>query len=405
MFSSVEKLVLEITSQMIEWRRLFHQYPELGFEEVKSAHKIKGLLNEWGFEVTTGVGKTGVVGFLDNGSDFTLGLRFDMDALPIAEVSHLPFSSQHPGIMHACGHDGHMTIGLGVAYVLAKLRNRIQGNIKMIFQPAEEGLGGATAMIADGVLESPSVDAILGMHIWPELDSGTVGVRKGTIMAAADRFSISLSGSGGHGGQPHLAVDPITITAEVIEGLQKIVSREVAPTEPVVISIGSLHGGTAFNIIPHRVELTGTIRTANEDVRTHVLQRIEEKVHAIVRGNNARCDIDFERCFYQTFNDEHLVDNFRSTIVETWGPETLVDLAAPTMTGEDFSEYQRLIPGLYFFVGTRNEEKGLTFPIHHEKYSIDESVLGFGVEVMVHAALNVIGKGEVRKERVHDYHS
>jgi amidohydrolase len=299
--------------------------------------------------------------------------------------------------MHACGHDGHMAVGLGAAYVLAKLRHRIHTNIKMIFQPAEEGLGGAKAMIDDGVLENPSVDAILGMHIWPELDSGTVGVRQGTIMAAADRFYIALSGSGGHGGQPHLAVDPITITAEVIEGLQKIVSREVAPTEPVVISIGSVHGGTAFNIIPHRVELTGTIRTADEAVRSRVLQRMEEKVRAIVKGNNARCDISFERCFYQTFNEANLVESLRSTVIETWGPETLVDLKAPTMTGEDFSEYQRLIPGLYFFVGTRNEEKGLTFPIHHEKYGIDEGVLGFGVEVMVNAALNVVQKGGHQK--------
>lgn len=397
MFSSVQQHVREILPQMIEWRRFFHQYPELGFEEVKSAHKISTLLKEWGFEITTGVGKTGVVGFLDNGRDFTLGLRFDMDALPICEATDLPFGSQHPGIMHACGHDGHMTVGLGVACVLAKLRHRIDGNIKMIFQPAEEGLGGAIAMIADGVLRNPPVDAILGMHIWPELESGTVGVRKGTIMAAADRFAISLSGSGGHGGQPHLAVDPITVTAEVIEGLQKIVSREVAPTDPVVISIGSVHGGTAFNIIPHRVEITGTIRTADEGVRTHVLQRIEQKVRAIVKGNNARCDIDFERCFYQTFNNEQLVDDFRSTVVKAWGPEILVDLAAPTMTGEDFSEYQRLIPGLYFFVGTRNEAKGLTFPIHHEKYSIDEGILGFGVEVMVNAALNVVKKGGSQK--------
>lgn len=397
MFTSVQKHVLEVIPQMIEWRRYFHQYPELGFEEVMSAQKIAALLEEWGYEVTRGVGKTGVVGFLDNGGDFTLGLRFDMDALPISEATDLPFCSQHPGVMHACGHDGHMAVGLGVAYVLAKLRESIQGNIKMIFQPAEEGLGGARAMIDDGVLENPTVDAILGMHIWPELESGTVGVRKGTIMAAADRFYISLSGSGGHGGQPHLAVDPITITAEVIEGLQKIVSRETAPTEPVVISVGSVHGGTAFNIIPHRVEITGTIRTADETVRSHVLQRIEEKVYAVVKGNNASCDLEFERCFYQTFNDERLVESFRSTVMNSWDPATLVDLESPTMTGEDFSEYQRLIPGLYFFVGTRNEEKGLTFPIHHERYSIDEGVLGFGVEVMVQAALNVVQEGGSQK--------
>ena len=397
MFSLVQKHVLEITPQMIEWRRFFHQYPELGFEEVKAADKISLLLKEWGYEVTTGIGETGVIGFLNNHSDFTLGLRFDMDALPITEATDLPFKSKHAGIMHACGHDGHMSVGLGVAYVLAQLKQSILGNIKVIFQPAEEGLGGARAMIADGVLENPKVDVILGLHIWPELDSGTVGVRPGTIMAAADRFDIALYGSGGHGGQPHLAVDPITLSAEVIEGLQTIVSREVAPTQPVVISIGSIHGGTAFNIIPNRVELTGTIRTADEAVREHVLKRIEDKVQAIVRGNNASCDIHFKRCFYQTFNDRRLVDEFRSTVIALWGAETLVDLQAPTMTGEDFSEYQRVIPGLYVFVGTRNEDKGLTFPIHHEKYSIDEDILGFGVEVMVEAALNIIRKGGLEK--------
>jgi amidohydrolase len=393
MFSSVQKHVLEITPQMIEWRRFFHEYPELGFEEVKAAEKIGSLLREWGYEVTTGIGKTGVIGFLNNNSDFTLGLRFDMDALPITEATDLPFSSKHAGIMHACGHDGHMSVGLGVAYVLAQLKQSISGNIKVIFQPAEEGLGGALAMIEDGVLENPKVDVILGLHIWPELDSGTVGVRPGTIMAAADKFEITLYGSGGHGGQPHLAIDPITLSAEVIEGLQTIVSREVAPTEPVVISIGSVHGGTAFNIIPNQVELTGTIRTADEAVRERVLKRIEEKVQAIVKGNNASCDIHFKRCFYQTFNDDSLVEEFRSTVIDSWGAETLVDLKAPTMTGEDFSEYQRVIPGLYVFVGTRSEAKGLTFPIHHEKYSIDEDVLDFGVEVMVKATLNLLKKG------------
>lgn len=393
MFSSIQNHVREITPRMIEWRRFFHEYPELGFEEVKAAAKISSLLTEWGFEVTSNVGKTGVIGLLDNGSDFTLGLRFDMDALPITEETDLPFQSKHSGVMHACGHDGHMSVGLGVAYVLAQLKDRIPGNIKMIFQPAEEGLGGAKAMIADGVLDNPRVDSILGLHIWPELDSGVVGVRKGTIMAAADRFNISLYGYGGHGGQPHLAVDPIMISAEVIQGLQKIVSREVAPTEPVVISLGSVHGGTAFNIIPNRMELTGTIRTADETIREHVLKRIEEKVQAIVKGNNANCDIAFERCFYQTYNDGSLVDALRSTVLDLWGAEKLVDLKAPTMTGEDFSEYQRIIPGLYFFVGTRNEGRGLTYPIHHEKYSIDEDVLGFGVEVMVNVALNVCKEG------------
>lgn len=393
MFSSIQNHVREITPRMIEWRRFFHEYPELGFEEVKAAAKISSLLTEWGFEVTSNVGKTGVIGLLDNGSDFTLGLRFDMDALPITEETDLPFQSKHSGVMHACGHDGHMSVGLGVAYVLAQLKDRIPGNIKMIFQPAEEGLGGAKAMIADGVLDNPRVDFILGLHIWPELDSGVVGVRKGTIMAAADRFNISLYGYGGHGGQPHLAVDPIMISAEVIQGLQKIVSREVAPTEPVVISLGSVHGGTAFNIIPNRMELTGTIRTADETIREHVLKRIEEKVQAIVKGNNANCDIAFERCFYQTYNDGSLVDALRSTVLDLWGAEKLVDLKAPTMTGEDFSEYQRIIPGLYFFVGTRNEVRGLTYPIHHEKYSIDEDVLGFGVEVMVNVALNVCKEG------------
>lgn len=393
MFSSVQKHILEITPQMVEWRRFFHEHPELGFEEVMAAEKISALLKEWGYEVTTGIGKTGVIGFLDNESDFTLGLRFDMDALPITEATDLPFSSKHSGIMHACGHDGHMAVGLGIAYVLAQMKQTLPGNVKMIFQPAEEGLGGAQAVIQDGALENPRVDAILGLHIWPELDSGTVGVRPGTIMAAADRFEITLYGSGGHGGQPHLAVDPIALSAQVIEGLQTIVSREVAPTQPVVISIGSIHGGTAFNIIPNHVELTGTIRTADENVREHVLRRMEEKVQAIVKGSNAKCDIRFERCFYQTRNDEKLVQQFRSTVIDSFGAETLIDLDAPTMTGEDFSEYQRVIPGLYVFVGTRNECKGLTYPIHHEQYSIDEEVLSFGVEVMVRAALNVLKEG------------
>lgn len=389
MFSLIQSHVQQIIPRVIEWRRYFHQYPELGFEEFKSGEKIATLLEEWGYQVQRNVAKTGVVGVLDTGSNYTLGLRFDMDALPITEATECPFRSKHPGIMHACGHDGHMAVGLGAAYVLAQIRDRLSANIKLIFQPAEEGLGGAKAMINAGVLDHPKVDAILGMHIWPELEAGTVGVRHGVIMAAADRFEIRINGSGGHGGQPHLAVDPIIIGAEVIDGLQKLVSREVPPTEPVVITIGTFHGGSAFNVIPNEVELTGTIRTTDEEVRSKLLRRIRDKVEAIVKGGNATCAINLQRSFLTTINDDRLVDRFREMILELWPAGTLIDLNAPTMTGEDFSEYQRLVPGLYFFVGTRNEEKGLIYPLHHEQYMLDEDILGFAVEVMVNAAVRM----------------
>jgi len=386
----IKEEVNKINDLIINWRRQLHQYPELAFQERKTAALIAGLLKKWGYQVQEGVGETGVIGLLKEEGAVTIGLRFEMDGLPLTEETNLPYKSRNKGVMHACGHDGHLAIGLGTALVLSRLKERFKGNVKFIFQPAEEGEGGALRLLQEGVLKNPRVDLIVGLHIWPEIEAGKIGVRPGPMMAAADRFDIKIIGNGGHGALPHLTVDPVSITAEIINGLQSLISRETNPNEAVVLSIGSLCGGTAFNVIPTSIKLSGTIRTITEDTRSQLIKRIIEKVRAITASNRGDCQISFNKCFSTTTNDLELVTIFQEMVSTIWGKESLVQVKNPSMTSEDFSEYQQQIPGLYFFLGTRNEQKGITHFIHQNKYNLDEEVLPFGVEVMTNFTLKIM---------------
>lgn len=389
MENAVRDIASELATQFVEWRRYFHQHPELGFQESNTADYIASLLREWGYETKTGLAGTGVTGLLMNGSDYTIGLRFDMDALPIQEDSEYEFKSIFPGVMHACGHDGHMAIGLGTACVLSQLRDGLTGNVKIIFQPAEEGLGGAKALIEAGVLDDPEVDSMLGLHIWPELEVGQIGVRPGVMMSAADRFDVTIYGSGGHGGLPHQSVDPIVLASEVVIGLQTIVSREVDPVQPVVITVGSITGGSAFNIIPESVTLMGTIRTVDPTTREHVIKRLEDKIQTITKAGKGHCGIRFQRCFSPLVNDPVLTGCLETTLSNMDDPDQLVALDSPSMTSEDFAEYQQFVPVLYFFLGTRNEQEGISYPLHHPRFAIDEEILAFGVQVMSNTTMNI----------------
>lgn len=391
MKNRIEKKVHAFENELIELRRHFHQHPELGFKEFETAKTIAGLLEQWGVEVTKGVAGTGVVGLIRGGQPGrTIALRADMDALPIEEKTGLAFSSHTPGVMHACGHDGHTAILLGAAKVLSELKDNLRGNVKLIFQPAEEGPGGAKPMIAAGVLANPTVDAILGLHIWPELPSGSVGITAGPVMAAMDRFDITVKGVGGHGAIPHRAVDPVVAASHVVTALQTIASREIDPLDSVVVSTCTLQAGTAFNIIPHEATLSGTVRSFSRETREKVPQRIGEIVAGVTTALGCDHEYTFSYLYPATVNHEKLTGFVRGVTQDLLGDDRVGEIPRPSMGGEDFSFYQEKVPGTYLFLGTRNEEKGLTHSIHHPEFTIDEEILAQGVALFCNLAVNFL---------------
>ncbi len=393
MIAKIKAEVENNTELLVEIRRYFHSIPELGLKENKTASRIAEILGEWGLDVHQGDGKTGVVGLLRGGKPGkTIAIRADIDALPIQEQTGLEFASTHPGVMHACGHDGHITIALGAAKVLSALKSELAGNVKFIFQPAEEGPGGAELMIEEGVLKGPEVDAVLGLHIWPEIDSGSIGITRGPIMAAADRFDIKIIGVGGHGAVPHKAIDPLLIASKVVTTLQNLVSREVDPLEAAVISVCSFNAGTAFNIIPATAELSGTVRTFSLEARENIAKRIEGVVKGITTALKAEYEFKYHYWYPPTINDDGFTDFFKGVAEEIIGKKAVQELARPSMGAEDFSFYLQNVPGTYFFLGTRNEEKGINKPIHHPEYTIDEDVLSVGVELFCAAVYKYLSR-------------
>nr|WP_279380039.1 amidohydrolase [Sporosalibacterium faouarense] len=366
----------------VNLRRHFHKHPELGYQEHETAKKIAELLKEWGLEVQEGVATTGVVGVLKgNKVGRTIAIRADIDALPIKEATGLEFASQNEGVMHACSHDGHIAMCLGTAKILSEIKEHLKGNVKFIFQPAEEGPGGAEKMIEEGVLENPSVDAIIGLHIWPEIESGFVGISKGPIMAAADRYEMTIKGLGGHGAKPHLAIDPIIAASHIVTTLQSIVSRELDPLDSTVISNCSFNSGNRFNVIPEEANLSGTVRTFNPKIREEVPRRMESIISGI--ANSMRCKYDFKYEYYYpaTINDKEFTSYFENIAKDILGQEKVFEIERPSMGAEDFSFYLEKVPGTFFFLGTKNEEKEINKPIHHPEYTIDEDILPIGVEL------------------------
>ncbi len=371
-------------------RRDFHMHPELGFQEFRTAGIVARELTELGYEIKTGVAKTGVVALLEGEKPGpTLMLRFDMDALPLQEHTEAPYASQNPGIMHACGHDAHTAIGLTVARILKDYQTRLHGNVKLVFQPAEEGLGGAKAMLEEGVLNDPRPDQAMALHVWNEKPYGWLGITPGPVMSASDVFQIRIIGRGGHGGIPHLSVDPVLASAQVVNALQSIVSRNVDPLQSVVISVTMIHAGDANNIIPSDVDLSGTIRTIDPEVRKFVLQRFNDIVSNVAQAMGCQVEIEIETITPAVVNHAKVAERVQS-IASQLLPDATVDTNHRTMVSEDMALFLQEIPGCFVFVGSANHEKGLNYAHHHPRFDIDEGALKHGIALISAAALDFL---------------
>lgn len=377
---------------LIATRRDLHRHPELAFQEVRTAGIVADRLSAAGYRVRTGVAETGVVGTLAGtaGPGPTLLLRADMDALPIQEECTHDFVSGTPGRMHACGHDAHVAIGLAVAERLARARAHWRGEIRYVFQPAEEGAGGALRMVDEGVLDG--VDAALGLHVWLGLPSGMVGVTPGPMMARSQDFHVHIQGRGGHGAIPHETVDATLVAAHVIVALQSVVARNVSPLETVVLSVGSLRAGKASNVIADSAELRGTLRTYSEEVAREIHARVETLVNGVCQAFGAKGEVRFYDGIYPaTVNDERMAELVRAAAVRTLGEgRVTTGDAVRTMAAEDFSEFTRRVPACYFFVGAHDEAAGAIHPHHSPHFDICEEAMPVAVAVLERAALDFL---------------
>jgi len=387
MASSVLEVPNAVVRDVIEMRRDFHAHPELGFEEVRTAGIVADRLRALGYEVRTGIGQTGVVGTLRTKKPGkTILLRADMDCLPITEASGADFASVSPGKMHACGHDGHTAILLGAAQMIAERLDLLSGTIVLCFQPAEEGKGGARAMIDDGVLEDPYVERVYGLHLTSWYRTGQVLVRAGPVMASSDSIEVTIHGRGGHGASPHQTVDPVLTSAYFVSTLQSVVSRNVDPIEPAVVTIGAIHGGTIHNVIPDDVTLLGTVRAFSEAERSQMKPRIERVLSGCCAAEGASYDYRYVERYPITVNDVHQAAYVRDLALRTVGPQRTADLV-PTMGAEDFSFMLQRRPGCFFFVGSQADER-TAVPHHNARFALDEACLATGVQMMVALALD-----------------
>lgn len=401
--SLIEESAKALESRVIAWRRDLHQHPELGNREFRTSGIVAEHLKKLGLdEVRTGVAHTGVVGLLKGARPGpVVALRADMDALPVTEQVDVPFASkartqwngEEVGVMHACGHDCHVAILMGVAEILAGLRAQLRGSVKFIFQPAEEmppegEEGGAKMMIAEGALENPTPQAVFGLHVTSRQNVGTIGYRSGPTMASSDRMKIKVTGKQTHGAAPWLGVDPIVTSAQIILGLQTIVSRGVdIAREPAIVTVGSIKGGVRNNIIPDDVLMTGTIRSFNEEMRDDIHERVTTMAEAIARGSRACCEVHIEKNYPVTVNDPALTEAMVPTLQRVAGEDKV--LFVPKVTGaEDFSFYQRLVPGLFFFVGVTpaGQDPAKAYANHSPKFFADEAGLLLGMRALAHVA-------------------
>ncbi|NEX78131.1 amidohydrolase [Bacillus thermocopriae] len=363
----------KVTEEMIELRRDFHQYPELSFEEERTSKKVAEYLRACGLKVREHVNGYGVTAdLIVDEAEPMIAFRADMDALPIQEETDLPFASQIPGVMHACGHDGHTAILLGVAKLLSFQKERLKGNVRFIFQPAEEiNPGGAKGMIQEGVLEG--VEAIFGLHLWSELPSGTFRTCYGPMMAAADRFIIEIEGKGGHGGMPHKTIDSIVLASHLVMASQQIISRQIDPLEAGVITFGKFSSGTAFNIIANKAVLEGTVRSFLPEIRETLYKKLEELTTGFANMYGAKIHLDYQYGYPPVENHKNEVDFILETAAKVFGRNN-TGIMKPNMAGEDFSYYLKEIPGAFCFVGAQVPNKPV-YPHHHPRFQIDESVL------------------------------
>ena len=384
---AIKALIEKHRDRIIQMRRALHRIPEPAYTEAKTAAYVADCLETLGLDVTTGIARFGVLGsqtFARSGK--TLMLRSELDALPVQEKTDLPFASTHGGAMHACGHDGHMAMVLGAATVLGELSATLGGHIKYVFQPAEEGPGGAKPMIAAGVMDNPSVDYVLGCHLWPGIPEGRVGVKAGPLMAAMDRFDLTIKGRGGHGAMPHLCIDALDVAAQVVNALQRIVSRQMNPLHPTVVTVGEFSAGTTFNVIPETARLSGTTRTFDPDVWASWAERIDRVVGGICRAMGATYDLDYQPGYPVTTNDPWMAGEIAVTAGAVVGSDQVVE-PEPTMGGEDISFFLNRAKGCFFFLGTGHDGSA---PLHNPFFDFNEAVLLTGVEIYCRAAVRLL---------------
>jgi amidohydrolase len=373
--------VRALEGALVALRRELHAHPELAFQEVRTARRVREFLEGSALDIRQEVGGTGLIASTRNGNGRTVLLRVDLDGLPIQEENATPYASREAGKMHACGHDGHTAMGAAAARVLSA--RTLPGTARVLFQPAEEGEGGAQAVVRDGGLLG--VDVVLGIHLWNDLPVGTIGVKAGPLMAAVDRLFIEVKGKGGHGGMPHLCADPVVAAAHIVTGLQTIVSRNVAPVDSAVITIGAIHGGDAFNVIPDHVSLKGTIRTFDRDLRRSMPERIRGLAEGIASGLGCTAEVVVTAGNPAVVNDPVVAALAKRAAVRVVGAERVVE-PIPTMGGEDMAVYFEQVPGCFVFIGSSNAARGLTAAHHSPLFDFDEEALSIGCAFLVEAA-------------------
>jgi amidohydrolase len=387
----------EIAPGVIADRRYLHQHPELGFHEENTARFVVERLRALNLDdLQTGIAKTGVVGILHGGKGpgRTVLLRADMDALPMTELNDVPYKSENPGAMHACGHDAHTAMLLGAARVLAGRREEFAGTIKFLFQPSEEAnAGGAAPMIEAGVMENPHVDAAFGIHVGSNIPAGKVAVLAGPVNAAADSAIVTIRGLGGHAARPQMAIDPIVIGAHCIVALQSLVSREVNPLSPAVITVGTLHAGTVSNVIPEDAHFEATIRTFDEQTRALLAERIPQVIRGICETFRATAEVKYELGYPPLVNNAEMAALVKSVALDVVGPERVQD-SEPGMGAEDMSYFLNAVPGAFYRLGVRNEATGKTYGHHHPRFDIEEDALATGVAMHAAVALRYLGNGQ-----------
>ena len=380
--------------QLTVWRRRFHEYPELGLDCHRTAAMVAGHLASLGLEVRSGIARSGVVGVLHgSGPGPVVALRVDMDALPISEQTGLPFSSQVSGAMHACGHDGHAAIGLGVATVLTALRDSWPGAVKFIFQPGEEYPGAAKIMIAEGVLTEPQVEAIFGCHLYPEIPTGEVGIRYGVMTAANDEFTIHLKGPGGHGAFPDQCADPIVAAGHLIVGVQTVVSRFNNPLEPLVISIGEISGGRGHNVIASQVTLKGTIRSVSEQARDAGRRGLERIIEGMEKAYGLTIELDLQPGEPRLVNDEGLVAFVEGSLGGLLGRDSVRRIPSPSLGAEDFAHFAELVPSAYLRLGCQDEKRERVQALHSPFFDFDETVLAIGTRILSFLLMRFLSSG------------
>lgn len=382
--NNVQNLVNGVKDEVIRWRRYLHRNPEVSFHEEKTSDFVYQTLISFGnLEVSRPTRTSVMARLIGYQPGKVLAIRADMDALPIQEENTFDFVSENPGVMHACGHDGHTAVLLGTAKVLSSLKEKIKGEVRFLFQHAEEMLpGGAEEMVHAGVMDG--VDQVIGQHLWSPIETGKIGIGYGPVMASMDTFYLTIQGKGGHAAMPHQTIDSIVIATQVVSNLQQIVSRNIDPIDPVVLSVTKFIGGTTHNVIPDTVEIVGTTRTLNSSVRESLPQRMEEIIEGITKAHHATYTFNYEFGYRPVDNDNSVTSVIEEIANNVVGKQNVIQVR-PTMGGEDFSAYQQKAPGTFFFVGAGNAEKGITYPHHHPKFTIDEDSLEIALKMFLEA--------------------